>query len=183
MPDDTVRAAMSRSSEAFTRLVWPAIGPSFGTPIPVETVTTNPFARELDQRAGIDVWIVSVDGHMRGLASRVQWPHVDRSFDTFTVRVQSPRNRLTEYHKRRAEITHAGAIKPHYFCQAYVTLDNERLIAAAIARTADVIAAVDAGRGWHLPPNGDGSRGYAVPWDTFKTIRIVRRPEPVEALF
>lgn len=160
---DDITSTISRSSEDFLRFVWPAIGKPFGKVIPVESVTANSFAVELDRRAGIDVWLVGVGGDLRGLASRVQW--TDDSYDTFTVRIRSRFGNPTEYHKRKAAIANGGAsISPYYFVQAYVSLDRTRLVAAAIARTADVIAAVDQGIGRLMPRNGDGSQGWAVPW-------------------
>lgn len=176
MSDIEVRARIRQSSEDFLRVVWPVLGTGFGEPIPVETVTDNFFAKELDTRAGIDMWLISADGHMRGLASRVQWPQ--NSYDTFTVRVRNKNGSRTEYHKRKAEIQASGAIRPHYFCQAFVSIDHAHLLAAALARTSDVIAAVDAGFGWLLPPNADGSQGYAVPWgrlaESGAPIRVCR---------
>lgn len=83
-----VERAIKKSSEDFLRLVWPAIGQPFGRIIPVESVSDNDFAKELDARAGIDSWLVGVDGHMRGLASRVQWPRGD-AFTTFTIRIRT----------------------------------------------------------------------------------------------
>lgn len=158
----TVERTIRKSSEDFLRLVWPAIGERFGTPVPVETVTDNAFARELDTRAGIDVWLISVDSHMRGLASRVQWH--DRGYATFTVRVRSRFGNPTEIHKRSAEIATNGAVRPHYFCQAYVSTDRQRLVSAGLARMTDVVAAVHLGMGFLMPPNDDGSQGWAVPW-------------------
>jgi len=137
--NEQIGRAMRRSSEDFLRLVWPAIGARFGEIIPVETVTANSFAKELDVRAGIDAWLICVDGTMRGLASRVQWN--DRSYDTFTVRMRSRYGGPTEYDKRRREIATTGAITPHYFAQAYISEDRTRLLAAALTRMRDVIAA------------------------------------------
>ncbi len=157
-----VAAAMSKSSQDFLSIAWPAIGKPFGEIIPVESVTANSFAKELDTRAGIDQWLVGVDGNMRGLASRVQW--TDSSYDTFTIRVRARFGGPTEYDKRKREIAAAGAITPYYVCQAYVSKDRSRLVAAAIARMRDVIAAMDLGMGGLMPPNGDGTQGHAVPW-------------------
>jgi hypothetical protein len=159
---------LNKSSADFLRLVWPAVGARFGDPIPVESVSESSFAKELDARAGIDVWLIGMDGHMRGLASRVQW--TDRPYDTFTVRVRSPRGRPTEYHKRKAEIEAiVPAIRPYYFCHAYVSTDRTRLLSAAIARMSDVIAAVDNRVGRLMPANRDGSQGWAVPWDALRS--------------
>lgn len=162
--NEQIDSRMRASTRDFLRVVWPVIGRGFGTPIPVETVTENAFAVELDRRAGIDMWLVGRDGHLRGLASRVQWPKTGRPFRTFTVRVRSRYGGPTEYDKRRAEIASPGALTPHYVCQAYVSPDHQTLLAAAVARMGDVISAVERGIGWLMPPNPDGTRGWAVPW-------------------
>lgn len=159
---ETVNRAIRKSSEDFLRLVWPEIGKPFGELIPVETVTDNAFAKELDTRAGIDSWLVGVDGHMRGLASRVQW--TDKSYDTFTIRMRTRLGNATEYHKRKREIATLGTITPYYVTQAYVSLDRTRLVAAAIGRMRDVIHAIDDEVGRLMPRNPDGSQGWAVPW-------------------
>lgn len=178
-----VERVIRKSSDDFLKVVWPLIGRDFGTPIPVETVTSNAFAKELDTRAGIDVWLISVDGHMRGLASRVQW--TDRSYDTFTVRMKSRYGGPTEYHKRKREIAAPGSITPHYFCQAYVSVDRSKLVAAAIACVRDVISAVDLDMGRLMPPNPDGTQGYAVPWSALSNngARIHIWPDPEPTLF
>lgn len=174
--DTQIRDRINKSSHDFLKIAWPHVGEGFGDPVPVESVTDNYFAKELDARAGIDMWVISVDGHMRGLASRVQWPN--HSYDTFTVRIRNSSGTPTEYHKRKAELQAHGAIRPHYFCHAYVSRDRTRLLAAALALTIDVIAAVDLQLGRPLPPNSDGSQGYAIPWerlaDSGASIRIYR---------
>jgi hypothetical protein len=175
-----VGSALRKSSQDFLRLVWPAIGGEFGEVIPVETVTANSFARELDMRAGIDAWLVSVDGHMRGLASRVQW--TNSSYNTFTVRVRTRYGRPTEYHKRKAELAAmVPAITPHYFVQGYVSMDRTRLVAAAIAPMRSVIQAVDEEIGWLMKPNPDGTQGWAVPWESVSPRKVW--PAPQESLW
>ncbi len=153
-----IERAIRRSSEDFVSLV------------------DNEFARELDRRAGIDMWLICRDGHLRGLASRVQW--TDDPYNTFTVRIRSRLDRPTEYHKRKAEIAAAGAITPYYFCQAYVSADRTRLITAAIARTADVIAAVDFELGRLMPRNPDGTQGYAITWKRLQAAGAALRLYP-----
>lgn len=168
---EDVQRRIGKSAEAFRRLVWPTIGGGFGDVIPVESVSDSVFATEMDRRSGVDVWLVSGDGHMRGLASRVQWP--GRAFDTFTVRVRSRGGGRTEYEKRTQEIRSnrdgvGGVLSPYYVTQGYVSRDNTELLTAAIARMRDVIAAVEMDMGWFMPPNSDGSQGYAVPWSRLR---------------
>jgi hypothetical protein len=167
--NEQIKRAISESSRDFLRFVWPAIGAEFGEVIPVETVTANSFAAELDRRAGIDIWLVGNDEHMRGLASRVQW--VDKSWDTFTIRIRSRYGNPTEYHKRKGEIATPGAISPYYVTQGYVNRDRERLLGAAIARMPDVIAAIDHELGY-CKSNGDGTEFYVIPWAALNVIRV-----------
>ena len=164
------------SSTRFQRVVWPRFESQFGAVIPVESVSENVFAEELDRRAGVDVWLLSRGrgGHMRGLASRVQEQY--KCHETFTVRVRSRSGRPTELHKRRAEIAAndcgAGVISPHYFVQGYVHQERpDELLGAAIACMRDVIEAVDNDLGELLRPNRDGSQGYAVPWAALPSAR------------
>lgn len=173
---------IQNSSADFVRLVWPRIGSPFGKIIPVESVSHNTFAKELDARSGIDNWLVGTDGNMRGLASRVQW--TDHGYGTFTIRVRTAYGNETEYHKRKREIATDGAITPHYACHAYVSLDGTRLVSAAIARMRDVIAAIDDEVGWLLPPNRDGSLGWAVPWTALRArgVPIMQWPAAAEPL-
>jgi hypothetical protein len=179
-----IEATIKKSSEDFLGLVWPAIGARLGRPIPVESVADSAFAKELDTRAGIDAWLIDIDGHIRGLASRVQWNH--RSYDTFTVRVKSSFGGPTEFDKRKHEIATPGTITPHYFVQGYVTLDRRCLLAAAIARMRDVIAAVELDKGWLMPRNEwDGTQGYAIRWSILRALGAPIRvwPEPEPSLF
>lgn len=191
----SIEGAMRKSSQDFLRLVWPVIGMPFGRPIPVETVSANAFARELDARAGIDNWLIGVDGHMRGLASRVQWPRGE-PYNTFSIRIKSRSGGSTEYDKRKREIAALGALTPHYVVQAYVrctnpqpkpghtecaTGDHVQLMSAAIALMRDVIAAVYR-IGRLMPANPDGTQGWAVPWDELLAesvpIQVWPAPQP-----
>lgn len=159
----TVADNMRRSTRDFLNVVWPELSPTFGQIIAVETVSANSFARELDMRSGIDHWLIGRDGHMRGLASRVQWPR-ERAFDTFTLRVRSRYGNATEVDKRRAELASPGALTPYYVTQAYISEPDKRLLSVGTARMADVIEAYDQGCGFLLPPNADGTRGHAIRW-------------------
>lgn len=171
-----VAGRLAKSSEDFLTHIWPAYQAQFGDPVPVESVTANDFARELDVRSGIDMWLMSRDGHMRGLASRVQWG--DKSWDTFTVRMKRVSGYATEFDKRVAQIATPGTVWPWYFCHGYMSKDRTRLIAAALARTADVIAAVQFGIGFEKPNSEDGTRFWCVPWrdlaGTGAQLQVVR---------
>ena len=69
---------LSNSASDFVNIVWPSIssaeGIGGGQIIPVEAVSSNEFASELDVLAGVDAWqIVENNKGVRGIASRVQW--------------------------------------------------------------------------------------------------------------
>jgi hypothetical protein len=178
---ETVRTSIKRSSADFADLVWPTVQAVFGggNLLPVETVTANEFAAELDRTAGIDAWIVQRGKHVFGLASRVQWgvPSQWFPYNTFTVRTKLPSGGRTEYDKRRSQIATSGSIYARWTTQAYVScacpslpdhLDqvhtrSRKLITAAIVDTRDVIAAVDLGIGFEKP-NPDGTRFWCVRW-------------------
>lgn len=163
---------MSSSSDDFVRLVWPLICDHVGggTIEPVEGVTATSTARQLDMRAGIDVWQY-LDRGMRGIASRVQWagrrPHRDWPFRTFTIRKSVPSGASTEYDKRLRAITEPddGLLYPHLTVQAYIRQGH--VDAVGVVKTADLI--------WHLmffgAPTRDAPTGetfYYVPWTVLR---------------
>lgn len=156
---------MDRSARAFQTVVWPMVGGLLGGGelVPVESVTADQFAAQLDQIAGIDAWIVQRDTYMFGLASRVQW--VDRDpFNTFTVRMRRPNGVPTEYEKRKAQIATSGALYPKWMCHAYLAEADSSLLTAAVALTDDVIKAVDLQIGRMRTVREDGVQFWEVKW-------------------
>ena len=160
---EAVANSLSKSTDAFTRIVWPEFSGRFGYEVPIESVTESGFAKELDVRAGIDEWIIGKDSHMRGLASRVQFG--PKAWNTFTVRMARPSGAPTEYEKRCAQIALPGTIWPHYTLQAYVYQD--KLLAAALCLTRDLMQAVTDGVGWTQKNRQEGAPVlfHVVPWD------------------
>jgi hypothetical protein len=155
---------MHNSACGFKTVVWPRVNVLLGGGelVPVESVTADQFARQLDQIAGIDAWIVQGGTYMFGLASRVQW--VSRGpFNTFTVRMRRPNGVPTEYEKRKAQIATSGALYPKWTCQAFLAKADSEFLTAAIASTDDVIRAVGMriGRPGTAP---DGVQFWIVPW-------------------
>lgn len=166
---DDVQRDLSKSAAAFKNIVWPVLGPRMGGGeiIPVESVTTSGFARDLDIKAGVDAWVTYGTTHMRGIASRVQWVHT-RPFNTFTVRMsrRTPdgrENTDVEFKKQSHRIATPGAVYPYFTVQAYLRDGTDDLLIAAAAKTEDVIAAV--GRiGWKRTNGQDGATFWCIPW-------------------
>jgi hypothetical protein len=134
--------------------------------IPVESVTVNQFAAQLDQIAGIDAWVIQRGTYMYGLASRVQWIKTEqgkRPYNTFSVRMSRPNGVPTEYQKRKAQIATSGALYPKWTCQAYLADSDSSFLTAGVAMTEHVIEAVDRGIG-RMQPAPKGVLFWAVPW-------------------
>ena len=112
MPD--FRSNLWDSAFDFERVVWPAVQEwcGGGTLIPVEVAQESHLATALDVLAGVDSWRV-VGGGVQGIASRVQYGHVYR---TFTVRESRPSGADTELAKRVRAILNP---KEHYLFPAF----------------------------------------------------------------
>lgn len=183
------RKDLSDSAKAFIDLVWPIIKPHFNNCEirPVETVTTIPFYKELDQYSGIDAWVLNRKKGMRGLASRVQWPNENWSkkrvsdfltfpWNTFTIRRSRASGVLTEFSKRLFAIKNEW-LYPYFTVQAYVSKRGNKgeLLSVAWCRTIDLIYYIKEG----IPKedftiekvNKNGSATfYAVLWENFYQI-------------
>lgn len=152
MPDEVARD-LRDSAHDFRAVVWPAVQQFCGGG---ELIQTEAKDRELmrlcDVLAGIDAWQVRHNVGLRGIASRIQWctPPLPRSYRTFTIRKSRDSGALTEYQKRlRALGDPEGWVYPHLTVQAYLELPRGKgspLLAAGVARTADVIRMIRDGR-------------------------------------
>lgn len=168
MTSASVERRIQWSAAAFRDLVWPMLAGQFpGELMPVESVSDSTFAKILDQRAGIDAWLLRPNrGPVVGIASRVQRCRAGRPFDTFTVRMARPwSQRPQEFERLRLAASSTGAISPHYMVHAYLDADGERVLSVAIARRADVVAAIEARIGFERPNSEDGTVFWCLPWE------------------
>lgn len=76
---------------------------------------------------------------IEGVASRIQI--AEKSFDTFTIRLQRETGTVTEFEKRKKAIK-TDSIYPKYTFQAYVSQDM-KLLSMAIMRTVDLYKFVE----------------------------------------
>lgn len=134
---------LSRSARVFSEVVWPQVAPACGGGelVPVEAVSGTGMAWMLDVMGGIDAWQAMDNGVMRGIASRVQWIRPDREpFNTFTIRLDRASGTATEFAKRLHAIGHAeqGWLYPALTVQAYVEMDDDRLLSWAAVYTHDL---------------------------------------------
>lgn len=171
--------ALERSQQDFLDVVWPAIRDvcGGGEIIPVESVSEAEFANALDVLSGIDAWQRLPDEvageALRGIAIRTQWGQ--RAWDTFTVRCSRVSGMATEYQKRTAALTGRGYLTPYLTVQSYIT-DGGRLLSVGVARTEDVIAAVDRRRCRTNP--ADGSQFYWVRFRDVPGCRVLPETQP-----
>ncbi|WP_233867220.1 hypothetical protein [Paraburkholderia adhaesiva] len=158
---------LSRSARVFSAVVWPIVAPACGGGelVPVEAVSGTDLAWRLDALAGIDAWQTREDGAMRGIASRVQWMRPDQTpWDTFTIRFERASGSATEFAKRLYAIGHPeqGWLYPALTVQAYVGMEDERLLSWAAVHTRDLYtrAQVLMRQGIGTLPCYDARRGY-----------------------
>jgi hypothetical protein len=169
-----VSRAMTESAAALQDVIWPLVGPLVGGGrlVPVETVTSAGFTKELDLLAGVDAWQIIDDRGMRGLASRVQFD--DRDWSTFTIRKRLPSGRETEWHKRLRWYNDRdrGWLGPHLTCQAYTRRATEGLepISAAIVRTRDIVGAIQLGHSYERTNRADRNVMACIDWAELERI-------------
>jgi hypothetical protein len=169
---DSIERRIAQSRSDTVNLVWPILAPQIGGGdlLQVEGFAhLHPVLKFLDAMAGID-HIIFQDSVGIGLASRIQNGDAF-DYDTWTVRYELHNGRATEYARHLKQLSTRGAIKPLYWCQAYIsTKPQRRVLRLAVAYAADVIGAVgDESLGWLCPPNGaDGNRFWAISWKAFR---------------
>jgi len=119
-----VAAALTKSAAAFRDIVWPSIAADLGGGdlVPVESVASAAFAKDLDVLAGVDAWQVVKLSGMRPLASRVQagWGRIN----TFTIRYSLRSGARTEIDKR-IDAIRDGFLFPAITVQAYLDCPNK----------------------------------------------------------
>lgn len=126
-------------------------------------------ASSLDTYSGIDVWRINPkDKTVKGVASRIQ--RSDICWATFTVRHERESGSETEYSKRLRAIKN-GEIYPNLTYQAYISVDGEKFLGLAIARTADIFSFIEKEKP-ALKKTGKNQIGQAsffvVKWQTMK---------------
>lgn len=190
----TFRKDLSDSANAFLKLVWPVIKRWFENSEirPVETITEIEFAKELDQYAGIDAWILNYKKGMRGLASRIQWANQEEwsqkkinSFvrdppNSFTIRRSRASGVDTEFAKRLFAIENDWEY-PYYTVHAYVSHRSikGKLLSVACCKTEDLISYIKEGcKGSEWQIKTVKKKGtatfYVVYWDTYREIYPIK---------
>jgi hypothetical protein len=169
MSDADARIIKSRSRTI--NHVWPIIAPKLGGGelIQIEGFANlHPALRFLDCWAGIDHLIYQT-GIGIGLASRVQNAD-DFTYRTMTIRTANGNGSSnTEHARHLRQLSTRGAIKSLYWCHAYVSPSQNKLIRAAVAYTADVIGAVgDKAIGWRQRNSYDDNGFWVIRWDKFR---------------
>lgn len=160
-----IRDGLSNSASDFVKIVWPFIasaeGIGGGQIIPVEAVSPDDFAGELDILAGVDAWqIVQNKKGMRGIASRVQW---GGDYKSFTIRYSTPSGAETEFQKRLRAIQSPdeGYLFPHLTVQAFLDKQGGKILSVAAIPTRHIIQQAQKLIEWGRMNNGSDSR-YGV---------------------
>jgi hypothetical protein len=153
---------LSNSASDFVRIVWPNIcaadGIGGGRIIPVEAVSADDFASELDVLAGVDAWqIVENNRGMRGIASRVQWGN---NFQSFSIRYSTPSGAETEFQKRLRALNNPdeGYLLPHLTVQAFLDRPGGQLLSVAAMPTRHLIEQAQKLIGWGCMKDGSDTR-------------------------
>jgi hypothetical protein len=153
---------LSNSASDFLKIVWPAILSEEkiggGEIIPVEAVSPNDFASELDVLAGIDAWQVVKDNKaVRGIASRVQW---GINYRSFSIRYTTPSGVETEFQKRRFALNNPeeGYLFPHLTVQAFLDEPGGQLLSVAAIPTKYLIQQAQRLIEWGRMNDGHDSR-------------------------
>jgi hypothetical protein len=179
-----IGSAIRQSSQDFVNDVWPHVAPMIGggAVLPIETLTADSLARDLDMLAGIDLLHYTDDGGLRGIASRVQYNRPEWAsrfpWDTFTVRKARANRLQTEYQKRMRDIDH-GYLYPYLTVQAYIDSQTAgRLVSAAVVRTLELYAFLDEHGAASRQVTG-GAEMYVIRWtdleDADVPIKVVRQ--------
>lgn len=101
---------------------------------------SSEIAKLLDVYGGCDLLLLDKrNSAVEGIASRIQF--AEKSFDTFTIRLERDSGTITEYEKRKRAMA-SGAIYPKFTFQAYVSKDMQ-LLSMAIIRTVDLYKFVE----------------------------------------
>lgn len=153
---------LSNSASDFVNIVWPFIssveGIGGGHIIPVEAVSCDGFANELDVLAGVDAWqIVQNNKAVRGIASRVQW---GTDYQSFSIRYSTPSGVETEFQKRLRALNNPdeGYLFPHLTVQAFLDRQGGQILSVAAIPTKYLIQQAQKLIEWGRMNDGKDSR-------------------------
>lgn len=143
-------------------IVWTLLGD--GKILRVEG-KEDEVCKALDRTCGTDyLYMYPTRNHAWGIACRVQ--RYDKA--NFTVRASIESGKATELDKRRYAINHNG-IYPYLTMQMFVDDDKKAIRRLGIARTVDIIDAVDNGMYTqgkvYRDDRGGQNTFFAVEWD------------------
>lgn len=160
---------LSKSNILFLNKVWNVISDSCGGGKikPVEIMTDNDIAVDLDLLCGIDLWQTTTMG-ARGIASRVQF-NCTKSWDTFTIRYKRDSGVKTEFEKRQIAISTGKYIYPYLTVQSYFD-SSENLISCGVAQTKSIFEAIP-GENKTIRKTGNASF-IVVPFLNVKGVKI-----------
>ena len=115
----TFQQDAARSRRAFEEFVKPVLRVEFKTDAILSTERQrNAFEKSLDCDFGVDAIIVTQDGTMIPVASRVQF---GLNFKAFSIRRSRPTGTPTEYHKLFNALTTGVGICPAFHVQAFAS--------------------------------------------------------------
>lgn len=174
----TFNHAMSQSARDFHNLILPIFKKIWrGCEFLHTEANADDLSKALDSYSGIDVVRINhASKAVTGIASRIQ--RSDKNWATFTVRCKRDNGTPTEYVKRICALQY-GDIIPALTYQAYVAPTGDKLIAAAIARTADIWAFITGGNILTRHTNAEQigqAAFYVVRWQDMlkKNFEVVR---------
>jgi len=167
---------LKKSNTAFLKIIWPKIKYlcGGGDIQPVEIISDNQIARDLDILCGIDIWQTVEGRGCRGIASRVQFG--DKSWGTFTIRKSRDSGARTEYEKRVEAIKDGRFIYPYLMCHAYIDTPGENLLEVGLARTIDVFDAIE--KELVVVKTTTNASFLAVNFEDVKDVKIFRPSAP-----
>ena len=128
----------------------------------------NEVLKMLDLTCGIDYYRkTNFNDLVWGIGSRVQVVYDgDKAWNTFTMRKSRDSGAPTEFEKRKYAIEHGGEY-PYLMMHVYVEKSTGEVMSLAIARTSDVIDAIENNIGYQRKTGSDQigqACFFVVPW-------------------
>lgn len=169
----SVETAQQASINLFVEKVWPVIQDHTDyKALTIVEGATDPTLHILDQLAGIDYYMMTEEGALASLASRVQSDGND--WQTFTIRRSCISRQVTEWQKR-VDAYLSDHVRPTYTSQAY--MKGDEILSMALIRTDDLIrVALSLKEKRQLPDQtvSDGAFWY-VPWHKLERYLVLRK--------